>query len=1851
MDISRPSSSSSGLGRGGSLCSTNGCADNGRPNSVSSSASASSQSPFGATVEQLMGNRSVSAAAAAAASLSNASAFSSVGGGGSFASFNPFFFPFMPYAVGGASPISGFWPYAFPATTGDYFLQMATLFGRNQQSAGAGAGTATGSAAAASALEESFPEILHRLSKAASGTTAEQTTMMQACSSSSSSPPNAVATAAAAETSSPPVVDQAAASFWTKGESSSISSSSSTSAAGSLVQKSQTSGSGQPRGKQRQQSAAGDRRRADEPIDFPNPKRHSAADANAKPKSSPDEQAMIPSVVGTSNGGGSTIVGDEPTSTSGKRFAVSSLEQQNIFNVSAAAWAALSNQILLTNLQTGLFTGGLGAAANPVQQAEPAPVAVNVPSTDDRATSASTSLSSTMTSPLKRTTTTTTTTLEPAPATPTRARAAATTSGGGGARRTVSSRRGRTPTVSRRGAAGRGRPATISSNDTRPAPSASTLDPKETNRSSVDDTIDDVVSGQPRSPAAAVAVADNALSQFYYAFSSLDHFMNPNAYTTSSTSSAGRSGPGRPRRRAGRGSRGGITVRQQLAMMKRAGSGVGSTPAATAVGNKASPQAQLVGGTQSTNANVVDTTTTTTTQAGAGAAAALDLRTTKSKKATPTQQHADLSSSGTQRATNGHLDNNLMEKNLGETANRKRVVNPKLLRNPILCGWRRQTVIRHISASGIRGDVLYYAPCGKRLGSYVEVMRYLRKNGIINLTKEDFSFSSKIIVGEFVCNRRDSLKSGLVNLSEMDVLTLLSQLKNNGSGGSLPSMTNSPNEGGANDSLSRRSKRVTTALVRKSSVTKATTQRRKLEFKQSDGERGRVRNLKAQQKLKKQQNQQEAPAVKRVVEKAAAVMREEQKLLKSNEKEVKVRQIRVPVEDTEVEHAKPLPEFTPIKHLQLDSSAFADLLMVMQFVTTFGHVLNIRKSDIPSLATMHAGLLNNPPDQQAVVNLTKTLLSLLLEYSNLPTGASAVRTCTGVTLKDATVTDANYSELLRLFFTSREDTSCQQLANSLENNSFEAVDPSVKVRMLAYMCNDLLYCRNVVREVESNIEELAKLKSDKWSMKGKIRALRLARAAKVGEQQKKVVDKDQKSDESTASEQLEASSSAEKKYDQKNAEEANNNQQLHNCDEMTTKDDLKSEQQQQHGGGESGHSGGALFESELTPEEKQMSPEEIDKMIDTLSKVCCCFIKIYFFIYYFFQEVDQMRCKISNRGLKIRSLPLGQDRLRRNYWMINEIRGILVQSVESGSSTVETDVRDCVVALRDAVAALMDGGDDDDDDDDDHHHHQQQQQQQFTIAKNDATVPDDRQLKSAYAKASAPTAAGGDGGGDSCCWWIIDQPSKVDELLQSLSQRGIRERLFSRSLAKYSDTYKECAFGDKSAIELTPTIRRSGPSFVEQMMTVLAAIQQLEDKCYQANIHAPGWHPEEGEYNNNIIINSAESELSLLNTDDDDDDILTLVKARLLNLEKNIERRYLTPFINHNEAKMFQSNSSRTKLSSKGNDNSSEDLPAQIVHWRQGVNDARSAAQFHMYMDALESFVAWEKSIMKAMCQICRDDCNESQLLLCDGCDMGYHTYCFRPKMTKVPEEDWYCPECVAKATRRSCCLVCCRHSSQPMLACAECGREYHAECVDLDPEKNVKSNWRCFGCCKLRKSLANGPSTPKRRKLETKEKRRPVESSNKKSPNKKVVKNEKKKQQQQPEKKKATSNSGSPTTATSAVTYSGFDYEEICSIILAELDAHRDSWPFKKPVDSKLVPLYKKVIKKPMDLSAIHAKLISHKYQRGEDFVKDVNLVFDNCKTFNEDDSKIGKAGHSLRRFFTRRWKELHAATQLKRF
>ena len=37
------------------------------------------------------------------------------------------------------------------------------------------------------------------------------------------------------------------------------------------------------------------------------------------------------------------------------------------------------------------------------------------------------------------------------------------------------------------------------------------------------------------------------------------------------------------------------------------------------------------------------------------------------------------------------------------------------------------------------------------------------------------------------------------------------------------------------------------------------------------------------------------------------------------------------------------------------------------------------------------------------------------------------------------------------------------------------------------------------------------------------------------------------------------------------------------------------------------------------------------------------------------------------------------------------------------------------------------------------------------------------------------------------------------------------------------------------------------------------------------------------------------------------------------------------------------------------------------------------------------------------------------------------------------------------------------------------------------------------------------------------------------------------------------------------------------------------------------------------------------------------MRVIFNNCETFNEDDSPVGKAGHSMRTLFEARWLELN--------
>jgi len=61
--------------------------------------------------------------------------------------------------------------------------------------------------------------------------------------------------------------------------------------------------------------------------------------------------------------------------------------------------------------------------------------------------------------------------------------------------------------------------------------------------------------------------------------------------------------------------------------------------------------------------------------------------------------------------------------------------------------------------------------------------------------------------------------------------------------------------------------------------------------------------------------------------------------------------------------------------------------------------------------------------------------------------------------------------------------------------------------------------------------------------------------------------------------------------------------------------------------------------------------------------------------------------------------------------------------------------------------------------------------------------------------------------------------------------------------------------------------------------------------------------------------------------------------------------------------------------------------------------------------------IEWDQKVDSMPCEICKSnyDNDDEELLLCDGCNNGFHLECLSPKLDSVPEGAWFCPECETK--------------------------------------------------------------------------------------------------------------------------------------------------------------------------------------------------------------------------------------------
>ncbi|XP_041953453.1 lysine-specific demethylase 5C isoform X5 [Alosa sapidissima] len=64
-------------------------------------------------------------------------------------------------------------------------------------------------------------------------------------------------------------------------------------------------------------------------------------------------------------------------------------------------------------------------------------------------------------------------------------------------------------------------------------------------------------------------------------------------------------------------------------------------------------------------------------------------------------------------------------------------------------------------------------------------------------------------------------------------------------------------------------------------------------------------------------------------------------------------------------------------------------------------------------------------------------------------------------------------------------------------------------------------------------------------------------------------------------------------------------------------------------------------------------------------------------------------------------------------------------------------------------------------------------------------------------------------------------------------------------------------------------------------------------------------------------------------------------------------------------------------------------------------------------------FVSVPQEVDSFVCRMCGRGDDDEKLLLCDGCDDNYHTFCLLPPLTDPPKGNWRCPKCVAEECKR----------------------------------------------------------------------------------------------------------------------------------------------------------------------------------------------------------------------------------------
>ncbi|XP_077863492.1 tyrosine-protein kinase BAZ1B-like [Saccoglossus kowalevskii] len=598
------------------------------------------------------------------------------------------------------------------------------------------------------------------------------------------------------------------------------------------------------------------------------------------------------------------------------------------------------------------------------------------------------------------------------------------------------------------------------------------------------------------------------------------------------------------------------------------------------------------------------------------------------------------------------------------------------------------------------------------------------------------------------------------------------------------------------------------------------------------------------------------------------------------------------------------------------------------------------------------------------------------------------------------------------------------------------------------------------------------------------------------------------------------------------------------------------------------------------------------------------------------QHIKAFEEGILSAKLSLRQSPIGTDRNHNRYWVFHHVfPGLFVEK-----GWVHTSIDYCVQKTDAKNDDNESSNDDENDSDSD---------------KETASIMTNMEEKKISAGKTVPKTGQN-------LWFQYDSQKELDELIRLLDNNGIRESALCVEIKKkYQDIIKTMNMSKRSSPDL-----RDINGDQELLESFKEDLLETETRVRKGGLGGVDQYE--------IWEKKLETAVKIKD-----------LGALLIETQSEVLLKFLQGIMKprSTKPKEYEAVKDTDEEASTAGDGDPESLISKnVLRWQEAVRECPTMSRLHVLLGILDASIKWEKSAENAKCKICRKKGDEDKLLLCDECNQPFHLYCLRPALSYVPKGDWMCPACKPSVARRNsrgrdyaelnggsdsdeydetdsdeseaehdemCCMC---DDDQELVYCSRCPAAYHRECHDPPLRNFPRGKWVCSACTNCRSSR----STSRRRKALKKK------SSGKQTKAK-------------PSRKAASSASTTKTTASDSVsrkrradtspddqTFRSSSRSQrsqndlkACEDILNKLTRHKDSWPFRKPVEKVEAPDYYDIISDPMDFQTMKNKCLCIEYKSVDAFMEDIKLVFNNAEIYNKTGSEVLQCQESLEEHF----------------